>query len=90
MNCPICNSVMDTTNYEQSTEHECPNCGYEQSIQKCKCGSGEEPYWEHDAQGIPLEKVCDKCKDEKLKKYRPCILSGYDQSDVDEPINPEE
>ena len=47
-------------------------------------------WWEHDAQGIPLCKVCDNCKEEKLKSYRPCILSGYSQSDVDEPIESEE
>lgn len=48
------------------------------------------PYWVHDAQRIPLCKVCSKCKAEKLSRYRPEILEGYDQSDVDEPIEPEE
>lgn len=43
-------------------------------------------WWEHDAQGIPLCRVCDKCIDEKLSRYRPEILSGYTQADVDEPI----
>ena len=52
----------------------------------CSCGSEKERWWEYDAQGIPLDRVCEDCKDEKLSKYRPCILSGYDQSDVDEPI----
>lgn len=45
-----------------------------------------ESWWEHDAQGIPLCRVCDVCRDVKLARYRPEILSGYDQSDVDEPI----
>lgn len=46
-------------------------------------------WWEHDAQGIPLARVCDKCKKEKLSKYRPEILTGYNQLDVDEPIEEE-
>jgi hypothetical protein len=52
--------------------------------------STEYSWWEHDAQGIPLCRVCDRCRDAKLSTYRPEILSGYDQSDVDEPIEPEE
>lgn len=48
----------------------------------------EEPsWWEHDAQGIPLCRVCDECRDLKLSHYRPEILSGYDQGDVDEDID---
>tara|TARA_Y100000310_G_C20525062_1_gene735582 strand:+ start:286 stop:474 length:189 start_codon:yes stop_codon:yes gene_type:complete len=54
---------------------------------KCPCGSGENSLWVNDAQGIPLSRVCPKCREEKLAKYRPEILSGYDQSDVDEPID---
>jgi hypothetical protein len=46
-------------------------------------------WWEHDAQGIPLCRVCDKCVDTKLARYRPEILSGYTQADIDEPINEE-
>lgn len=42
---------------------------------------------EFDAQGIYLCRVCPICEKEKLSHYRPCILTGYDQSDVDEPIN---
>jgi len=54
----------------------------------CSCGSNLESWWEYDAQGIPLCKVCDSCRKEKLSRYRPEILSGYDQGDVDEPIEP--
>jgi hypothetical protein len=43
-------------------------------------------WWEYDAQGIELARVCDACKDEKLSRYRPEILTGYSQADVDEPI----
>jgi len=52
--------------------------------------STEPSWWESDARGIPLVKVCDRCRAHKLSRYRPEILSGYDQSDVDEPIEPEE
>lgn len=27
-------------------------------------------WWEKDARGIPLARVCDKCIDQKLSKYR--------------------
>lgn len=47
---------------------------------------GEYSWWEHDAQGIPLARVCDRCVAVKLAGYRPEILSGYTQADVDEPI----
>lgn len=47
---------------------------------------GEYSWWEHDAQGIPLARVCDRCIAAKLAGYRPEILSGYTQADVDEPI----
>ena len=46
-------------------------------------------WWANDARGIPLCRVCAKCMKEKLRRYRPEILTGYDQSDVDEPIDPE-
>ena len=49
--------------------------------------SKEPSWWAHDAQGIPLCRVCDYCEQEKLSRYRPEILTGYDQNDVDEPIN---
>jgi len=58
---------------------------------ECKNGkiSTEDSWWEHDAQGIPLCRVCDACREEKLSRYRPEILSGYDQGNVDEPIEPD-
>lgn len=49
----------------------------------------DESWWEHDARGIPLCRVCDKCREKKLSKYRPEILSGYTQEDVDEAIEPD-
>jgi hypothetical protein len=47
-------------------------------------------WWEHDAQNIPLNRVCDICREAKLSVYRPEILTGYTQADVDEPIEPED
>lgn len=58
-------------------------------LAECSCGSGKESYWEYDAQGIELCKACSKCRAKKLSGYRPEILSGYDQSDVNEPIEAE-
>lgn len=48
----------------------------------------EESWEEYDAQGIYLCRVCDVCQKEKLSHYRPEILTGYTQADVDEPIEP--
>ncbi len=58
-------------------------------MRECNCGSGLPSWWENDAQGIPLARVCDKCREERLSHFRPEILTGYDQSDVDEPIEPD-
>ena len=59
-------------------------------MRKHECLHGEpssnESWWEYDAQGIPLCVVCDDCRDDKLRGYRPEILTGYTQADVDEPI----
>jgi hypothetical protein len=54
----------------------------------CSCGSGEAAWWARDYQGIEITKVCSHCEKDKLSAYRPEILTGYDQSDVDEPIEP--
>lgn len=52
----------------------------------CACGSDLQSYWERDARGIPLCKVCLKCRDDKLSKFRAEVLtdSNYECSeDVD-------
>lgn len=50
---------------------------------------GDGSWWAHDAQGIPLCRVCERCERAKLSRYRPEILTGYTQADVDEPIEPD-
>lgn len=55
----------------------------------CTCGSGEYSYWESDARGIPLARVCDKCKAERLKGYRPEVLTDSNY-ECDEPIEAED
>lgn len=45
-----------------------------------------ESWPEYDAQRIYLCRVCDICREAKLSRYRPEILTGYSQGDVDEPI----
>jgi len=52
--------------------------------------SSEPSWWARDAQGIELCRVCDNCEREKLARYNPWVLSGYDQCDVDEPIEADE
>jgi len=55
----------------------------------CHCGSGQPSWWENDARGIPLARVCEKCKEEKLSKYRPEVLTDSNY-EADEPIEPED
>lgn len=60
------------------------------TVREHQCVGGEwsttETWWAKDAQGIELCRVCERCEKEKLAKYRPEILTGYTQADVDEPI----
>lgn len=46
-------------------------------------------WWEHDARGIPLCRVCDSCRTVKLSKYRPDVLTDGDYW-ADEPIEAEQ
>lgn len=43
-------------------------------------------WWEYDGRGIPLCRVCEKCRGVKLAGYRREVLRYYDESDVDEAI----
>lgn len=51
----------------------------------CNCGSGYPSEWLYDARGIELCRACEKCAKEKLKRYRPEVLSDPDYY-ADEPI----
>ena len=72
---------------------DCPSCLLgvadmeEDKMVRHECIDG----WpEYDAQGIYLCHVCVECVEDKLSGYRPEILSGYSQADVDEPIEPDD
>lgn len=62
------------------------------NIHQCIDGqdSDNPSWWEYDAQGIPLARVCHVCRARKLSSFREEILTGYTQADVDEPIEPED
>ena len=56
----------------------------------CEGGQHEDPnwtWWEYDARGIELCKVCSFCRKEKLAKYRPEVLTDS-QYTADEDIEP--
>jgi len=79
--CSACHQIdRDIESYQQDKEE----------LNRCQCGSGKQASWEYDARGIELCKACPKCRRAKLSGYRPEILSGYDESDVDEPIESDE
>ena len=52
------------------------------------CTTGHT-WWEYDARGIALCKVCRECVAAKLAKYRPDVLTNANYW-ADEPIEPEE
>lgn len=54
-------------------------------MKPCPCGSEKNSWWENDARGIPLARVCVDCKQEKLSKYRPEVLTDS-QYECDEQI----
>ncbi len=59
-------------------------------IEACKSHTkGDGSWWENDARGIPLARVCEACRSEKLAGFRPDVLSNPNY-EADEPIEPEE
>lgn len=52
----------------------------------CDCGSSEYRRPLKDGYGIFLCYVCNKCEENKLKRYREDIMGQYE---CDEPIEPE-
>lgn len=55
----------------------------------CPCGSGKPSRWYKDARGIELFRGCNACAPEKLKGYRPEVLTNPDYV-ANEPIEPED
>lgn len=53
----------------------------------CSCGSGRPSKWYKDARGIELFRGCTKCAPEKLKGYRPEVLTNpnYEATEAIEP-----
>lgn len=56
-------------------------------IRTCLCGSGLCSFPLYDAQGIYVQRVCDRCEALVKSCYRPEIFRGYTQADVNEPID---
>ena len=56
-------------------------------MKPCPCGSGKNSWWENDARGIPLARVCVECKSDRLKKYKPSVLKNPNYH-ANEPIEP--
>lgn len=57
-------------------------------MKNCDCGSGEIREAEYDARGIFLVYACDKCRKEKLSRFRPDVLTDPNYW-TDEPIEEE-
>ena len=57
--------------------------------QTCEHTSGDGSWWEYDARGIPLCRVCDYCREARLARYDQRIFSWYTQGDMDEQIEEE-
>ena len=55
-------------------------------MRDCK-HTNENSWWEYDARGIPLARVCDQCEKEVLSRYRPEVLTDS-QYEADEDIEP--
>lgn len=55
-------------------------------MRPCPCGSGLPSYVESDARGIPLGRMCNGCREKKLKEFRPEVLTNPNYSH-DEPID---
>ena len=51
----------------------------------CSCGSGKESWWQKDARGIHLCRVCESCRREKMARYRSDVLTNPNYW-ADEPI----
>jgi len=53
----------------------------------CPCGSTKDSQWQYDARGIPLSRTCEDSHEEKMKTYRPDVLTDpnyWTDEDIDE------
>jgi len=94
--CLECGRKFRTVNAAEKAANEgCPDCGGvdvdlddTQSVQPfrpCSCGAGLESEEVCDARGIYICRVCDKCRDVKLRGFRPEVLTDSNY-EADEPI----
>ena len=57
----------------------------------CKADPDVDRSWAvHDYQGIYLFRACNKCEESKRARYNPWVFEGYDQSYVNESIEPDD
>jgi hypothetical protein len=72
--------MISTPNSDTCT---CPRC-----TGLCPCGSGLPFEEETDARGIYIGRMCDKCRTERLRGFRPEVLTDP-AYEADEPIDPD-
>ena len=53
----------------------------------CAHAKGDGSWWEHDARGIPLARVCQRCRRAVLARFRPEVLTDPSYA-ASEPIDP--
>lgn len=58
-------------------------------LKPCPCGSGKLSTWKLDARNIPLCRTCDDCHDDKMRRYRPEVLTDPNYW-TSEPVEPED
>jgi len=94
--CLECGRKFRTANAaERAANNGCPGCGGVDIdldvktpptiFRPCVCGSGLESEEVLDARGIYICRVCDKCRDAKLRGFRPEVLTDPNY-EADEPI----
>lgn len=75
--------------YEEMIRYDGRNCNCEAGDEAESQGGIHDSGAVHDARGIYLCRACPECIEEKLSRYCPEILTGYNQADVDEQIEEE-
>lgn len=87
--CPFCGR---TENCPYLRGGDCPDAPgpheeVEEDLRHHACDRSES-WIARDGRGIPIGRVCAKCVDAKLARFRPEILRPYGPGDVDERIEP--